>query len=163
MRIAEVNGLGTAIIRYPLTFDDVKREALLIGWPENPTAATFHDSRYRIVEETAPPAAEFGETVQELTPVLVDGTWRRVWTKSRITLPQAKQQLAQMVVETYWGRLLREPPVAEFQNAGRSGVAVLQGRSTRWTSPVNDVAARIQAAPDIDAAYAIFLELEALA
>jgi hypothetical protein len=162
MMIAEVDGSGTTIVRYPVAFDDVKKATPLTGWPENPAAATFQGSGYRIVEETDPPEPAFGETVQETAPVLSGGVWRRQWTKTRVTLAQAKQQLAQMVVDIYWERLMAPPAVAEFQAAGRSGIAVLQGRTTRFQPAVNDVSTRIQAATDIDAAYAIYRELEAL-
>lgn len=162
MRFAELDETLTTIVRYPLTLEDLKRDLPERGWPSDPTPDTLGGTRYVIIADAPRPTLAFGESAQEMAPINDAGTWRQAWTTTRITLGQAKQKLGQMVIEIYWNRMLAPPQIAEFQNAGMSFIATIQGRQGRWDDDLADVAARIQGATTIDQAYAIYLELQAL-
>lgn len=146
-------GMDEIIAVYPeLQIGSVVHDDSLSDWP-----------RVVLVHDAPAPATAWGERAVESTPVNDAGTWRQAWAIEGITLAQAKQQLGQMVIDIYWRRMLAPPTVAEFQAAGMSFIPVIQARQTRWNAAVADVAARIQAATTIAAAYVIYQELEALA
>lgn len=167
--IAEIGGIPPVVIQpYPLTLQDLARRHSGLSWPDSPTPATFEDTEfdgrwYALVEPTPEPTVAWGERAIEVDPVNVGGIWTQVWAVESITLVEAKQQLAQLAINIYWERMLAPPGITEFQNASRNGVTVLQGRATRFQTAINDVATRIQSATTIANAYAIYLELEALA
>lgn len=155
LSVVEVYQADEADVRavYPeLTLGSELRDDSLTEWP-----------RVVLVHDTDKPDTVWGErAVEAADPVNDAGTWRQDWTVETITLAEAKQELAQMAVGLYWSRFIAVPSVAEFQAAGRSGVAVLQARVARFQPAIDDVATRIQNAGNTADAYAIYQELEAL-
>lgn len=160
-QLALLDPTHTTVVEYPVV-GDRKWELTRVHNLDGATDANLLAFDLVRVEDTEPPPLEFGETLDPATAVKIDDVWTQQWTKSNITLTEAKQRLGRLAVGLYWGRFVLEPTVTEFQNAGRNGVTVLQGRATRFQAAIDDVATRIQGATSIAQAYAIYQELEAL-
>ena len=160
IRLAKLTPDGNAIADYPLTLDDLKAEMPQRGWPGRPTAETLKDSGYVLVEETARPGGEYGETAVEATPVFSNGAWRQAWTTQKMSLAQAKQELAQMAADIYVGRVT-SPTIQQLVQSGYTGA--LQAKSTQLKPKFDDVITRIQTATSVAEARAILAELEAAA
>ena len=157
-RLAKLTEDGQGIVDYPLTLADLKAEMPLRGWPGRPTKETLEDTGYVLVEETDRPEAEYGETVVEAPPVFSDGAWRQAWTTQKISLAQAKQELAQMAADIYVSRVTN-PTVQQLVQSGYVGA--IQARSTQLKPAFDGIITRIQGASSAAEARAILAELEA--
>lgn len=152
----------SAIESYPVTIRQARA-----AYPElrNVSISEPNPTLYpRLVEvaEVPPPALAFGEQLVELDPVNVAGTWTQQWSVVRVTLVEAKQQLAASAVSIYWAKMLAEPSPQALSAAG-GFVQLIQARDSKFMPKLLDVKDRIVAATTIDEAKAIYDELVALA
>lgn len=171
--IAEIGGIPPAIIEYPLTVRDLAERHPLIGWPDDPTVLTFEDTDwnghwYTVVAPTPQPALAWGERAVEVTPVNDAGTWRQAWTVESITVENAKARTRQLAIAIYWDKMYAVPTEQEMINGLADPAQITTARVTRLRPKLNEVRTRIAAIPDgsptgVQDAYAIYLELEALA
>lgn len=158
--LALLNPAHDAVLEHPLS--QARLWQLCKGWhnlrgASDETLASLDLAR--VVDEPRP-AAAWGETVVEVLPAYSDGAWRRTWQVAAITLPEAKQRLAEMVSEIYWQKVVLDAPPPALLDSEGNAVGVIQARQASLAPKLAQVKADIIGASTIAEAYAIYLTLE---
>ena len=99
-------------------------------------------------QEVARPVLAYGQDATTDDERQRDGTWRQVWTGTRITLAEAKAQLRDEAVRVYKAKVWA---VSASELLSENGlVGAMQARDTRFLPSLVSVANRIQSASTID-------------
>jgi len=116
-----------------------------------------HGLPARVLVDAPRPALAGGESTFAQPEKQVDGSWLKVWTKTRITLAQAKARLAQDAIKLYQTKVQTVTP-GEVLSAGLLGA--WQANETTYKPHLDTFAAAVQAASTVDECYTLYQQLQ---